>query len=76
MLYGIAIDSEFPHAGTKRAGIDVEDGRGAISPFDAPICFLEHVEDMVALQVHQGLDVRAGRFAGFERRIELIQNLQ
>jgi hypothetical protein len=63
----VAIDSEFSHAGPQRAWIDVEDGRGAIFSFNTPICFPEHLEDVIALQIARVFMSASGAPLGLER---------
>ena len=72
----VAMNSEFSHARSQCAGIDIEDGRSPIFSFNAPVRLLEHGRDMVTFQVRKSLQGRIFDVVDLQRRFETVKNPQ
>ncbi len=57
VLFRVAMDPEFPHAGAQGARVYVQDVRSAVFAFNPPLGLLEHADDMLAFQINKSLEV-------------------
>jgi len=71
----LAVDVQLPHPGAKRAGVEPEEFRRAIFPFDSASGFLEHHLDVVVFQLVYGFDVLPGRLLALPGGIKAVQHL-
>ncbi len=50
-------DTVFAHPGAQRAGVQAQEECRAVFPLDAPVGLLQHLKDMLLLQVGEGFNL-------------------
>jgi len=55
------LDAELLHPGAKRVGVEAQSSRGALFPFNGPVCMLKDAEDMASFNLFQRIGDRQRR---------------